>query len=143
MFTPMTDAPENHADMLLRTAHAGGLAEVFPDDEAAMAAAKKGADLLVAAKLAKFADDGRTQITLTNAGRYWALHGGYLAFLKEPPAERGGRERNPELEETRLTLMRLRLNTFWWSFGLSLAGFAISIISLTVALMYGERFMRP
>jgi len=29
--------------------------------------------------------------------------------------------------------MKLRLNTFWLSFGLSIAGFLISLISLTVA----------
>lgn len=44
----------------------------------------------MSAKLAKFADDGRTQVTLTNAGRYWALHGDYLGFLKEEPAGGGG-----------------------------------------------------
>jgi len=139
----MTDTPEAFAAALLDAAYTASVAEVFPDDEAALASAKKGADLLVAAKLAKYADEGRTQLALTNAGRYWALNGGYLAFLKEPPAERGGRERNPEMEETRLTLMRLRLNTFWWSFGMSLAGFVISIISLCVALLYGDRFFRP
>lgn len=37
--------------------------------------------------------------------------------------------------------MRLRLDTFWWSFGLSIAGFAISIVSLGVALTLGDRLM--
>jgi hypothetical protein len=127
-------------DLIVRALTASP-APVFIDD-ADLEQAKAGADLLVAAKLAKFADDGRTEVSLTNAGRYWALHGGYLGFLREEPiGGGGGRQRNPELEETRLTLMRLRLNTFWWSFGVSIAGFVISIISLIVALSLGGRLI--
>ncbi|MBC7768038.1 MAG: hypothetical protein H7124_04575 [Phycisphaerales bacterium] len=97
----------------------------------------------MAAKLAKFADDGRTQVTITNAGRYWALHGGFMAFLKEEPPSGGGggRARNPELEEVRLVLMRRRLNTFWWSFGISIAGFVMSLISIAIAVSLGGRMM--
>jgi hypothetical protein len=130
---------EQAAHDLITRALTASPAAVFVDD-VDLDEAKAGADLLVAAKLAKFADDGRTEVTLTNAGRYWALHGGYLSFLKEEPIG-GGRQRNPELEETRLTLMRLRLNTFWWSFGISIAGFVISIISLIVALSLGGRLI--
>ena len=80
---------------------------------------------------------------VTNAGRYWALHGGYLAFLKEEPpsASGGGRSRNPELEALRFNYMKLRLNTFWMSFGLSIAGFIISLISLAVAWISGQHFL--
>ncbi len=133
-------SPEHAAEDLLARAALASPADVFADG-ADLDHAKAGADLLVAAKLAKFADDGRTQITITNAGRYWALHGGYFAFLKEEPPSGGGggRSRNPELEETRLMLMRLRLNTFWWSFGISIAGFLISIVSLIVAFSLGGR----
>jgi len=138
-------SPEETAHALLLAAHAEGAADIFPaGDGADLENAKRGADLLVAAKMAKFADDGRTTLTLTNAGRYWALNGGYFAFLKEEPAGGGGgRGRNPELEEARLTLMRLRLNTFWWSFGVSMAGFIISIISLIVAFSLGGRLIGP
>lgn len=100
--------------------------------------AKAAADLLVNARFAKYADEGRTQIELTNAGRYWALNGGFLAFLKEEPAGRGGgRGRDPEMEALRMNYMKLRLNTFWWSFGLSIASFAFATISLIVAYFYG------
>jgi hypothetical protein len=133
--------PEHAAHDMLNRAQAGTV-EVF-EDGADLEAAKAGADLLVTAKLAKFADDGRTQVALTNAGRYWALHGGYLAFLKEEPAGGGGRGRNPELEEVRLELMRRRLDTFWWSFGLSIAGFVLSLVSLAVALAVGGRLITP
>jgi hypothetical protein len=135
---------EEHAHALLMAAFEKGAAEVFPPAESAspedLAAAKRGADLLVAAKLVKFSDESRTAVAPTNADRYWALNGGYMAFLKEPDVGRG-RERNPELEETRLSLMRLRLNTFWWTFGLSVAGFLISIISLVVALTLSARLL--
>lgn len=118
--------------------HAG---EGIPLDEAArLRLAKAGADLLVKSRLARFADDGRTTIELTNAGRYWAMHGGWMAFLKEPPQE-SGRGRNPEAEALRTEFMKLRLRTFWWTFGLSVAGFIISIVSIAIAVLYGNRFL--
>lgn len=108
-----------------------------------LALLKVAADLLVKARLAKFDDEGRTSLVPTNAGRYWALHGGYLAFLKEEPlAMGGGRGRNPEMEALRSEYMRLRLNTFWWSFGLSVAGFVLSIISVIIAIFFGDRLLR-
>lgn len=137
---------EEQAHRLLAESYDRPPAEIFGDgegmDEMALEAVKIGADLLVAAKLARFVDDGRTQIEPTGAGRYWALHGGYLAFLKEEPAGRGGGRRNPELEAMRLDYMKLRLDTFWWSFGLSIASFVFSIASLAVALTYGDKLLR-
>lgn len=137
---------EEAAQTLLQQAFVAGRADIFADSETPEAS-KAGADLLVDARFAEFTDTGRTQIALTNAGRYWAVHGGYFAFLKEVPAGNGSgggsRGRNPELEEARLTLMRLRLGTFWWSFGLSIAGFLISIVSLVIALTFGGRLLGP
>jgi hypothetical protein len=105
--------------------------------------ARRAGDQLVNARLAKYVDDSRTRLKLTNPGRYWAAHGGWFALLKEEPERAsGGRERNPELMELRATYMRLRLNTFWWSFGFSVASFIFSVISLFVALKYGERLLR-
>lgn len=117
--------------------------DVEPEKER-LALLKLAADLIVKARLAKFDDEGRTTLVLTNAGRYWALHGGYLAFLKEEPLAvgGGGRGRNPEMEALRSEYMRLRLNTFWWTFGLSIAGFVFAVISLLVAVLYGERVPR-
>ena len=40
-----------------------------------------------------------------------------------------------------MTLTKMRLQTYWWSFGMSLAGFVISLISLAVALFYGNAFL--
>jgi hypothetical protein len=142
---PETTADHLAAELMAR-ALAASPAEVFhtgadvPADEAPrLGLAKNAADLLVKSRLARFADDGRTTIELTNAGRYWAMHGGWMAFLKEPQQE-GGRGRNPEAEALRTEFMKLRLRTFWWTFGLSVAGFIISIISMMIAIMYGNRF---
>ncbi|QEL14166.1 hypothetical protein [Limnoglobus roseus] len=115
-------------------------AERWGDD--ALADGKTAADLLVSLRLARYADEGRTLLAVTNAGRYWALHGGFLAFLKEEPDKaagaNGGKGRNAEVEALRASYMALRLRTFWWTFGMSVTGFVIAIISLVVSLCYGE-----
>lgn len=41
-----------------------------------------------------------------------------------------------------MALMKRRLDTFWFSFGLSLAGFVFSLVSLAVALFYGDKLLR-
>lgn len=43
---------------------------------------------------------------------------------------------------TTLDYMKLRLNTFWLTFGLSIAGFLISLVSLSIAYCYGEQLLR-
>jgi hypothetical protein len=131
---------------LLQAAYEGK--EISPFDLAAerwgtgddvLAEAKAAADTLVSLRLAKFTDEGRTRLAPTNAGRYWALHGGFLAFLKEEPEKaNGGKSKSPEAEALRANYMALRLKTFWWSFGMSAVGFVIAIISLVVALCTGE-----
>ncbi len=138
-------SPEATASVLLESAYVSSPLAVFEQADGGnaeqLAALKAGADLLVRSKLAKFADDGRTEIALTNAGRYWALSGGFMAFLKEePPAGGGGgRGRNPEMEALRSEYMRLRLNTFWWTFGMSIAGLIFSVISIIIAIFWGQR----
>jgi len=140
---------EQRAHELLLATYAKAPHDVFgdaPPDEGEgerLKLAKGAADLLVASRFARYADEGRTQIELTNAGRYWALNGGFLAFLKEePPEQSRGRGRSPEMEELRINYMKLRLGTFWWSFGFSVASFIFAIISLAVAYFYGERILR-
>jgi hypothetical protein len=146
--TAQVETTADHlAEYLLASAMTTSPAEIFDaastsaDEATRLRLAKSGADLLVKSRLARFADDGRTTIELTNAGRYWALHGGWMTFLKEPPQDGGGRGRNPETEALRTEFMKLRLRTFWWTFGLSVAGFVISIVSMAVAIMYGNRLV--
>ncbi|BCJ91587.1 hypothetical protein IZ6_23220 [Terrihabitans soli] len=134
---------ERRIDELLAAAFAGR-GEIFANEDAAhLAVSKKAADRLVELKLARFSGEGRTRVEVTNAGRYWALNGGYMGFLKEIPpggGGGGGRNQNPEFQALRMNYMKLRLNTFWLSFGLSIAGFIISMISLAVAALTGQTF---
>jgi hypothetical protein len=102
-----------------------------------LAETKTAADLLVGLRLAKHTDEGRTQLAPTNAGRYWALNGGFLGYLRDDPAP-AGRNRSSEAEALRTTYMALRLKTFWWTFWLSIAGFIISILSMVIALWSGD-----
>ncbi|MEO5573866.1 MAG: hypothetical protein ABIR48_05215 [Gammaproteobacteria bacterium] len=63
-------------------------------------------------------------------------------MLKEEPERTsmgGGHMRNPEMEEVRITYMNLRLKTFWWSFGFSVASFNMSIVSLIVVILLRDK----
>jgi len=136
---------DRRAQELLLAAYAGGAVALFPDaDPRLLDIDKKAANRLVSLKLAFYPDEARDHLSPTNSGRYWALNGGYFGFLKEDPPTGGGgtRGRNPEIEALRATYMKLRLNTFWLSFGLSIAGFILSLISITIAFYYGDRFAR-
>ena len=152
-------APERIADRMLAALRLTRAIPIFdftdpaytlsaePDD-AMLAARKDAADFLVRSRLARFSDSLRSDLAINNAGRYWALHGGFMGYLKEDMAARGAgasRQPNPEAEALRtgyMKLMQMRLNTFWWSFGISIAGFLLSVISITVALIWGGRLWR-
>jgi hypothetical protein len=146
---------ERAADMLLRAAYETSPLDVFNqaedfstgDEWKKLQRVKAGADLLVDCRLARFTGEDRTQVELTNAGRYWALSGGFLGFLKDgvpngTAARGGGSGQNAELGAMRAHYMRLRLRTFWWTFGLSLAGFFMSLISLSLILFGREHFWK-
>lgn len=121
--------------------------EAWGADPRALADARAAAEELVAQKLARYVDEPRTTLALTPFGRYWSADGGYLAFLRADaagpakPAREGGGEdagmdpaMRRELQAMRLDLTRKRLKTFWWGFGLSLAAFVLSVISLYLAI---------
>jgi len=129
-------------DVALKTDIVEAYGTASERDAEALRRRRDAADHLVKLRLMRFVDEGRTQVALTNPGRYWALNGGYMAFLKEEPdraagASAGGRGRNPELEQLRYNFMTLRMRTFWWSFGISIASFLLSMLSLYFALRYG------
>jgi hypothetical protein len=145
-------SPDVVAARLLDAAFTRGPLAVFDEpvegvtpEQERLGLLKLASDMIVKARLARFDDEGRTSIALTNAGRYWALHGGWFAYLKEEPLAvgggGGGRGRNPEMEALRSEYMRLRLNTFWWTFGMSIGGLVFSVISILIALFYGDRVL--
>jgi len=132
---------DRRADAMLRLDYDGEGLDIFAAAEPdAMAIDKKAAERLVRARLAYYPDEARDRVLVTNSGRYWALNGGYMAFLKEDPPTGGGgtRGRNPEMEALRFTYMKLRLSTFWLTLGMSILGFVVSMISLGVALYFRE-----
>ena len=110
----------------------------------ALGDARAVADELATQRLARFVDAPRTTLELTAFGRYWAAHGGYFGYLaSDAPAlvtargERGGRgedgdgpQMRRELQQLRLDLMRKRLRTFWWGFGISIVSLVMSMASL-------------
>mgnify|MGYP000147277591 CR=1 FL=1 len=108
---------------------------------------KSAAEILVRTRLARFTGDSRIEIEPTNTGRYWTLSGSYFGYLKGEPTGTGaagvGRGRNPEMDAFRADAecIKLRLDAFWWSFGLSIAGFVMSLLSLSISLLYGHRFL--
>lgn len=82
---------------------------------------------LVREKLAAYADEEKTQLRITNYGRYWMIHGGYDAFLREYLELKEKRynekeQQKLELLEERLKLTQYRLVGFWLTLILSIIG---------------------
>ncbi|ULQ55759.1 hypothetical protein KJS94_14010 [Flavihumibacter rivuli] len=119
--------------------------EKWGQDSEAFRSTKSLVDELVEEKLLHFNDAQRTQVQITNYGRYWMSHGGYMEFLKG--GERKQKEHHEhshhgsnhsahelqmreELREARLKFTRYRIVTYWWSFGLSLISFFLSLLSI-------------
>ncbi len=121
------------------------LAGMCPGEAGVFAAAKSLGDQLVYEKLAFYSDEQRTELSITNFGRYWILKGGYEEFLRESEHRvkehhHHGGEQAPEhdlkedLRLARLRFTRYRIITYWWSFGLSLISFVLSLLSLYLIL---------
>jgi hypothetical protein len=111
-------------------------------DEESFHQCKVLADNLVEEKLVKYNDVQKTELRITNYGRYWFIHGGYLIYLKEGERKNGHHdERNKhshelreELKEARLRFTHYRIVTYWWSFALSIISFFLSLLSLYLIL---------
>jgi len=98
---------------------------------------KRWSDQLIRDKLAVYADTERTNMQLTNFGKYWMLHGGYEFFLKEGQSTKDhckekeevklGTVRKDELLEARLKLTHYRIVGFWLMIVISSMGFCLSL----------------
>jgi hypothetical protein len=101
---------------------------------------KELADELVKEKLAKFADDKKTELSITNFGKYWITQGGYLIYLKEGERkikiekDKHNEELKGELKEARLKFTHYRLVTYWWGFAFSIISFLLSLLSIYLIL---------
>ena len=100
------------------------------------------ADELVDEKLVRYNDVQRTELKITNYGRYWVVHGGFLIYLKESEKKiKSSRDRDKhnddlkeELKEARLKFTHYRIVTYWWSFALTLISFLLSLLNLYLIL---------
>jgi hypothetical protein len=125
-------------------------AEQWGQDEEALLYCKAIADELVDAKLAKYKDAQKTELVISNFGRYWVVQGGYLVYLKDgekknkankdkhhdsdEEREKHLEELNEELKEARLKFTHYRIVTYWWSFALTLISFMLSLLNLYLIL---------
>jgi len=97
---------------------------------------------LVEEKLVRYNDTQKTELSITNFGRYWVVHGGFLIYLKESEKKiKSGRgsdkyngELKEELKEARLKFTHYRIVTYWWSFALTLISFLLSLLNLYLIL---------
>lgn len=144
---------EEYLQLLLNAIHDKELldiykytAETFTIQSEAFSNAKLWADQLVRDKLAKYDEEDRTTLHLTNYGKYWMLHGGYDAFLKEGQSSKDPAKddsklsllRKEELLEARLRLTHYRLVGFWLMIVISSLGFLLSLYNLYL-IMSGRK----
>ena len=113
--------------------------EYFVDDEKGYSETRMHAYHLVKTKLAKYADEEHTQLTITNYGRYWMTQGGYLTYLRDEHDIKERRIIEKELHqerllEARLKLTHYRLMGFWIALVVSALGFALSVFNLFLFL---------
>lgn len=113
---------------------------LFADSELHLAQSKAYADELIDEKLAKFIDEKKTVLEITNYGKFWMIKGGYIEYLKQCEKKAKNKEGSKEddledaLVEARLKFTQYRIKTFWITFVLSILGFLFSLISLCLVL---------
>ena len=110
---------------------------LFQDDECHLKVCKIYADELIDEKLAKFIDEKKTMLEITNFGKFWMLQGGYMEYLKQSEKKYKAKDNftkekdiEDELTEARLRFTQYRIKTYWVSFILAVLGFLFSLISL-------------
>lgn len=114
-------------------------ADRFSSEGEVFAQCRLWSNQLVRDKLARYVDPEHTILQLTNFGRYWALKGGYMIFLKDGLREKEllNQHTKEELIEARLKLTHYRLWGFWLSLVISLIGFVLSLFNLYLILSKG------
>ena len=136
--------PEEKTDLMLNAVYNNGIvnvydfcAEEWKDDMDTFLSCKSMADELVDEKLAKYAEDKKTQLIITNFGRYWMARGGFIIYLKEgekkikaEKLDKHHEQLKEELKEARLKFTHYRIVTYWWSFAVSVISFMLSLLSL-------------
>ena len=134
-------------DILLNAVYKNGVLNTYDfcaaqwnNGEEGFPECKSLADELVEEKLVKYNDTQKTELKITNYGRYWIVHGGFLIYLKEsekkikPGRDKHNEELKEELKEARLKFTHYRIVTYWWSFALTLISFFLSLLNLYLIL---------
>ena len=129
-------------DILLNAAYKNGILNTYDffagqrnNGEEGFRECKALTDELVEEKLVRYNDVQKTEIKITNYGRYWVVHGGFLIYLREsekkikPGRDKHNGELKEELKEARLKFTHYRIVTYWWSFALTLISFFLSLLS--------------
>jgi len=115
--------------------------DLFEGSENHLAESKAYADELIDEKLAKYIDEKKTLLEITNYGKFWMLKGGYIEYLKQCEKKSKNRETSKEddledaLLEARLKFTQYRIKTFWITFVLSILGFIFSLVSLCLVYL--------
>lgn len=117
--------------------------DLFSGELAHFGKCKEYADELIDEKLAKYLDDKKTILEITNYGKYWILQGGYFEYLKQSEKKSKNKseeknknnEKEDELTEARLKFTNYRIKTYWISFIFSILGFLLSLISILLVLL--------
>ena len=134
-------------DILLNAAYKSGILNTYDffagewnNREEGFRECKAFTDELVEEKLVRYNDAQKTEIKITNYGRFWVVHGGFLIYLKEserkirPGRDKHNGELKEELKEARLKFTHYRIVTYWWSFALTLISFLFSLLNLYLIL---------
>lgn len=134
-------------DILLSAVYKDGIlnpydfcAEHWNNDGEGFRESKEMADELVREKLVRYDDAQKTELRITNYGRFWMVNGGFLMYLKESEKKlRSGTDKHngdlkEELKEARLKFTQYRIVTYWWSFALTLISFLLSLLNLYLIL---------
>lgn len=136
-------------DILLNAVYKNGILNTYDfcagqwnNGEEGFRECKALTDELVEEKLVRYNDTQRTELKITNYGRYWVVHGGFLIYLKESEKKiKSARDRDKhngelkeELKEARLKFTHYRIVTYWWSFALTLISFLLSLLNLYLIL---------
>jgi hypothetical protein len=140
---------EERTDSILKAVYKNGMLNVYDfcaeekkGNNDALLQCKTIADELVNEKLIRYNDLQKTEVIITNYGRYWVVQGGYLIYLKESEKKiKPGHDQNKhndeleeELIEARLKFTHYRIVTYWWSFALTLISFFLSMLNLYLIL---------
>ena len=135
-------------DILLNAVYKNGILNTYDfcagrwnNGEEGLRECKALTDELVEEKLVRYNDAQKTEVKITNYGRYWVVHGGFLIYLKEsekkikPDRDKHNGELKEELKEARLKFTHYRIVTYWWSFALTLISFLLSLLNLYLILI--------